>query len=45
MQIALSYNPAPSSDFDAHYTFTAAKYDEATWQRLLPNSLESYRII
>jgi predicted N-acyltransferase len=43
MQIALSYNPAPSSDFDAHYTFTAAKYDEATWQRLLPNSLEGYR--
>ena len=29
--------------YTAHYTFTASKYDELTWQRLLPKSLEGYR--
>ena len=43
MQMTLSHNLRDLLGFDAHYTFTAAKYDEATWQRLLPNSLEGYR--
>ncbi|MEI7575090.1 MAG: GNAT family N-acetyltransferase [Methylotenera sp.] len=43
MQMTLSHNLTDLLGFDAHYTFTAAKYDEATWQRLLPNSLEGYR--
>lgn len=29
--------------YTSHYTFTACKYDELTWQRLLPKSLEGYR--
>jgi predicted N-acyltransferase len=29
--------------YTTHYTFTASKYDELTWQRLLPKSLEGYR--
>jgi len=43
MQLAMSYDKFESLRYEAHYTFTAAKYDETTWQRLLPNSLEGYR--
>ena len=43
MQLTLSYDQSESSRYESHYTFTAAKYDEVTWQRLLPNSLEGYR--
>jgi hypothetical protein len=42
-QLALSYALEEPSAYQSHYTFTAAKYDEMTWQRLLPNSLEGYR--
>jgi len=43
MQLARSYDESESPRYETHYTFTAAKYDETTWQRLLPNSLEGYR--
>jgi len=39
----LSYGQSEPTLYESHYTFTAAKYDEMTWQRLLPNSLEGYR--
>ncbi len=34
---------AADAGYTTHYTFTASKYDELTWQRLLPKSLEGYR--
>jgi predicted N-acyltransferase len=43
MQLAMNYHQSELMRYEAHYTFTAAKYDETTWQRLLPNSLEGYR--
>jgi predicted N-acyltransferase len=42
-QLALTYAVEEPSAYQTHYTFSAAKYDEMTWQRLLPNSLEGYR--
>lgn len=42
-QLALSTADEAPSAYATHYTFTAAKYDEMTWQRLLPDSLEGYR--
>jgi predicted N-acyltransferase len=43
MQLVTTFEQSEIARYDAHYTFTAAKYDELTWQRLLPNSLEGYR--
>lgn len=43
MQLALKYGQSELQRYETHYTYTAAKYDETTWQRLLPNSLEGYR--
>lgn len=43
MQPSSAYHPSAATHYETHYTFTAAKYDETTWQRLLPNSLEGYR--
>ncbi len=43
MHATLHYEPQEIEKYESHYTFTAAKYDETTWLRLLPNSLEGYR--
>lgn len=42
MQLAVSNNQSVLSSYETHYAFSAAKYSEITWQRLLPNSLEGY---
>ncbi len=43
MQFARKYDQSELQRYETHYTFTAAKYEETTWHRLLPNSLEGYR--
>ncbi|MEI8362481.1 MAG: GNAT family N-acetyltransferase [Betaproteobacteria bacterium] len=42
-QLAFTMSSEGLPSYETHYTFTAAKYDECTWQRLLPDSLEGYR--
>ena len=42
MQLAVSNNQSALPSYETHYAFSAAKYSEITWQRLLPNSLEGY---
>lgn len=43
MQIAMSAAPYQESLYTTEHSFTAAKYEEAIWDRLLPDDAESYR--
>lgn len=42
-QIAMSAAPSQASLYTTEHSFTAAKYEEAIWDRLLPDDAESYR--
>ncbi|HEY8118848.1 MAG TPA: GNAT family N-acetyltransferase [Methylophilaceae bacterium] len=42
-QIAMSAAPSQASLYTTEHSFSAAKYEEATWDRLLPGDAESYR--
>lgn len=43
MRLDLNYDQLDLPKYETHYAFSAAKYHETVWHRLLLNSLEGYR--